>query len=284
MDPAEYGIADKAYVGCPELICEFKKTKKKKTLSPDELQHNLTLQHYRGRNEHSVGEVVNGKEALCGRWRGSYSLICAIAKLTVHMTTLQERMKGPKYDVYGPWPHFPGAGEPWAPGAGMPQVPQPAAPMPAAPAAASKPRAGDVWFVPARLWPAETPNTTTYGSGWLGHVTSIRPGPPSSVLFRCEGEASAAEMLVSTFMQECTRVSTRAPKPAPKQQPKQHQSRRVTLRVTLAMQQSVFESYPAVLDLYRQHVPNTMSRKTFWWRYFRSKTQWQNARLSRHPA
>jgi hypothetical protein len=54
MDPQEYGIGDKAYLGCPELICEVKKTKTKKVLSQGELEFNLTLQHYRGRNEHSV--------------------------------------------------------------------------------------------------------------------------------------------------------------------------------------------------------------------------------------
>ena len=106
MHPHEYGIGDKAYVGCAELVCEVKKSKKKKVLSADEHEWNLTLQHYRGRNEHMVKEVVQGKEALNSKWRGSYALICAVAKLTVHMTTLQERMKGPHYDVYGPWPHF----------------------------------------------------------------------------------------------------------------------------------------------------------------------------------
>jgi hypothetical protein len=42
-----------------------------------------------------------------GRWRGSYDLIQAIAKIVAHLTTLQERIKGPRYDVFGPWPHHP---------------------------------------------------------------------------------------------------------------------------------------------------------------------------------
>ena len=32
--------------------------------------------------------------------------LSAVMRLTVHMSTLQERMKGPRYDVYGPWPHW----------------------------------------------------------------------------------------------------------------------------------------------------------------------------------
>ena len=44
-----------------------------------------------------------------GRWRGSYELIQAIYihKIVVHMTTLHERIKGPRHDVFGPWPHHP---------------------------------------------------------------------------------------------------------------------------------------------------------------------------------
>jgi hypothetical protein len=34
-----------------------------------------------------------------------------------------------------------------------------------------------------------------------------------------------------------------------------------------------------VLELYQQHVPTTMDAKTFWLRYFRSKTQWNNRHL-----
>jgi hypothetical protein len=71
-------------------------------------------------------------------------------------------------------------------------------------ASASKPRVGDVWFVPARLWPRQTPSSTVYGAGWLGHVLRFKPGSPPSVLFRCEGETSVAEMLVKAFVVDCT--------------------------------------------------------------------------------
>ena len=106
MDPREYGIADKAYVGCPELVCEFKKTKKLPNLTSEMKEFNLILQFYRGRGEHSIAEIVQGRDALHTTWRGSYALLSAVTRLTVHMSTLQERMKGPRYDVYGPWPHW----------------------------------------------------------------------------------------------------------------------------------------------------------------------------------
>ena len=70
-----------------------------------------TIQQYKpqpwpktgGRNEHLVQAVKGGRNALSTTWRGSYSGICAVMKLTAHMVALQERMAGPRYDCYGPW-------------------------------------------------------------------------------------------------------------------------------------------------------------------------------------
>ena len=47
--------------------------------------------------------VKGGRNALSTTWRGGYSGICAVMKLTAHMVALQERMAGPRYDCYGPW-------------------------------------------------------------------------------------------------------------------------------------------------------------------------------------
>jgi hypothetical protein len=33
--------------------------------------------------------------------------LAAIMKIAAHMVGLQERMKGPRYDVFGPWPVCP---------------------------------------------------------------------------------------------------------------------------------------------------------------------------------
>ena len=60
-----------------------------------------------GRNEHLVQALKGGRNALSTTWRGSYSGICAVMKLTAHMVALQERMAGPRYDCYGPWPMCP---------------------------------------------------------------------------------------------------------------------------------------------------------------------------------
>ena len=38
------------------------------------------------------------------RWRGSYIGLCAVLRLVVHLCALEERMLGPRYDVFGPWP------------------------------------------------------------------------------------------------------------------------------------------------------------------------------------
>jgi hypothetical protein len=99
----EYGLGDKAYVGCPELLTEFKGS----PLTPSQREWNLTLQHYRGRVEHLIAEMVQSRAALNSRWRGGFSLLAAIMKICAHMVGLQERMKGPRYDVYGPWPVCP---------------------------------------------------------------------------------------------------------------------------------------------------------------------------------
>ena len=99
----EYGLGDKAYIGCPELLTEFKGSQ----LSAARLNWNLTLQHYRGRVEHLIGGLVQSRKTLSTKWRGSFSLLAAIMKICAHMHGLEERMKGPRYDVFGPWPVCP---------------------------------------------------------------------------------------------------------------------------------------------------------------------------------
>ena len=49
---------------------------------------------------------VNHQLQINTRWRGSYSLLAAVTKVAAHMVGLQERMKGPRYDCYGPWEFF----------------------------------------------------------------------------------------------------------------------------------------------------------------------------------
>ena len=99
----EWGIGDKAYVGCPEIMTEFKGSQ----LRADQLQYNNLIQHYRGRVEHLINEVTTTRKTLHTTWRGSFSLLAAIMKICAHMVGLQERMRGPKYDVFGPWPVAP---------------------------------------------------------------------------------------------------------------------------------------------------------------------------------
>ena len=59
------------------------------------------------RVEHLIGQVVDNRMALCTTWRGSFTLLAAVMKIAAHMVGLQERMKGPRYDVFGPWPVCP---------------------------------------------------------------------------------------------------------------------------------------------------------------------------------
>ena len=74
----------------PQLITEWKG----RNLTPQQREFNTTIQHYRGRVELLISEVVDGRAALCTTWRGSFSLLAAIMKSAVHMVGLQERMKG----------------------------------------------------------------------------------------------------------------------------------------------------------------------------------------------
>ena len=53
------------------------------------------------RHAHVLVAVLNSK------WRGSFSLLAAIMKISARMLGLEERMKGPRYDVFGPWPVCP---------------------------------------------------------------------------------------------------------------------------------------------------------------------------------
>ena len=105
--PWEYWLGDKAYVGCPEFLTEIKG----KGLPRSTVEFNLTIQHYRGRNEHLISEYKQQRDTLSTTWRGSFSLLdvllAAIMKLSAHMVGLQERMRGPRYDCFGPWPMYP---------------------------------------------------------------------------------------------------------------------------------------------------------------------------------
>ena len=95
----------KAYVGLAEFLTEFK-LHKGAELSELQLEWNEMLQFYRGRNEHLVAEIKNGR-CLEEQWRHSYPLLCAVVRLVTHMVALQERMLGPRYDVFGPHPVCP---------------------------------------------------------------------------------------------------------------------------------------------------------------------------------
>jgi hypothetical protein len=101
--PWEYWLGDKAYVGCPEFLTEIKG----KNLPLSQIEYNLTVQHYRGRNEHLISEMKSARNTLSTQWRGSFSLLAAIMKLAAHFVGLQERMRGPRYDCFGPWPMCP---------------------------------------------------------------------------------------------------------------------------------------------------------------------------------
>ena len=98
----EFWLGDKAYIGIPEFLTEFKGS----NLCVEKIEWNLMLQHYRGRNEHLIAEMKQPRAAINTRWRGSYSLLNAITKIVAHMVGLQERMKGPRYDCYGSWEFY----------------------------------------------------------------------------------------------------------------------------------------------------------------------------------
>ena len=74
----------------------------------EQIEFNNILQFYRARNEHLIGDLSKGRKALSDKWRNSFMLCTAVNMIATHMFALQERMKGPHYDVYGPWPCGPG--------------------------------------------------------------------------------------------------------------------------------------------------------------------------------
>jgi len=56
-----WGLGDKAYVGQRQIIAEWKG----RNLSLEKQRFNKTVQHYRGRVEHLIGQVVDNRVALC---------------------------------------------------------------------------------------------------------------------------------------------------------------------------------------------------------------------------
>lgn len=108
----EYGLGDKAYIGCPEILTEWKrpptaKGMPKASVSSEHKEWNLLLQFYRARNEHLISELKQSRAAINQKWRGSFALLRAVVDLSVQLEALQERMRGPRYNVLGPWPVCP---------------------------------------------------------------------------------------------------------------------------------------------------------------------------------
>ena len=58
-------------------------------------------------SHHPGAGSARWRQALRGRWRGSLSLLAAVMRISMHMNALQERMRGTRYDAYGPWPVAP---------------------------------------------------------------------------------------------------------------------------------------------------------------------------------
>ena len=91
----------------PLCSCEYKG--KKESLTPDELEFNLVLQEYRARVEHVIGEPKKRLGIFKRKWAGNFALAAATTRIAMHMSALEERMKGPRYDCFGPWPMYPDA-------------------------------------------------------------------------------------------------------------------------------------------------------------------------------
>ena len=105
MFPWEYALGDKAYIGCPEFLCEYKCYGGQ--LDESQRAWNNMLQFYRGRNEHLVSAIKHGRSALEDGWRGDYMGLAAVIRVISHMVALEQRMAGPRYDCYGPFPVCP---------------------------------------------------------------------------------------------------------------------------------------------------------------------------------
>ena len=101
----EFGLADKIYVGDPQLLTEFKG--RTSALARHQVTYNRILQFYRARVKHCVTHITKGHTVFKQKWKGQFKLIDAITKICVHLYTLEMLFEGPKYDMFGPWPHHP---------------------------------------------------------------------------------------------------------------------------------------------------------------------------------
>ena len=64
---------------------------------------------------------------------------------------------------------------------------------------------GDRWFIPAHLWPDETPTNTRYGIGWLATILAV-PKRRNAVRFQCDNENEPAELVLPVFKESCTEL------------------------------------------------------------------------------
>jgi hypothetical protein len=83
--------------GCDHILTEYKKPvnrrgQPRQDLTLKQKRYGLLVQHYRARGEHLIRQMRGGKND------GVAPFLCC------RPSRAQERMMGPRYDVYGPWP------------------------------------------------------------------------------------------------------------------------------------------------------------------------------------
>lgn len=107
FEPWEWGIGDGAFIGNPNILVAFQ-NQEGKQLNDDQLHFNGWFNYWRGRVEHIIGEVKN-HDMLSGVFRGSFVLLHAATRLTVHLTNVKIKLNPPRYETVGPWRHEPGS-------------------------------------------------------------------------------------------------------------------------------------------------------------------------------
>ena len=101
----EWGIGDGAFEETPHIMVKIQQPDGG-VLTKGDVAVNTVFNYWRLRIEHLMADIKK-PDLLSGVYRGSYPLLKAGIDITVHSQNINRKLRLPRYETCGPWPHWP---------------------------------------------------------------------------------------------------------------------------------------------------------------------------------
>lgn len=101
----EYWLADLGYIGCLGLLVKFVQRHLPWPMTRRQKLYNNLQEFYRNRVEQIVSVVKAHRIFKRGVYQGNFEQLEMVLTLVGHVTALELRMFGPRFQTCGPWRH-----------------------------------------------------------------------------------------------------------------------------------------------------------------------------------